>query len=167
VVVGGGDTAMEEALFLTRIAEKITVVHRRDEFRASQIMASRVLDHPKIDVRWNSVVDEVVGESAVEGVRVRDTKTDELDVIPAAAMFTAIGHTPNTELFVGAIDMDDAGYILTDGTRTNIEGVFACGDAQDNVYRQAITAAGSGCEAAIDAERWLEAVEHGDVAATA
>jgi thioredoxin reductase (NADPH) len=167
VVVGGGDTAMEEALFLARMASKITVVHRRDEFRASQIMAERVLDHPNIDVRWNAVVDEVVGEGAVEGVRVRDVTTDETEVIPAAAMFVAIGHTPNTELFAGQIALDEAGYILTDGTRTNIEGVFACGDVQDTVYRQAITAAGSGCEAAIDAERWLEEAAHQAAAATA
>ncbi len=167
VVVGGGDTAMEEALFLSRMASKITVVHRRDEFRASQIMAQRVIDHPSIDVRWNSVVEEVVGEGAVEGVRVRDVNTDETDVIPAAAMFVAIGHTPNTDLFTGQVALDEAGYMLTDGTRTSIEGVFACGDVQDTVYRQAITAAGSGCEAAIDAERWLDEAAHGAAAAAA
>ena len=160
VVVGGGDTAMEEALFLARIAAKVTVVHRRDEFRASQIMAQRVLEHPAIEVRWNAVAEEVLGDGAVEGVRVRDVATDATEVIPAAAMFVAIGHTPNTDLFSGQLEMDDTGYLLTDGTRTNVEGVFACGDVQDTVYRQAITAAGSGCQAAIDAERWLEEASH-------
>jgi thioredoxin reductase (NADPH) len=156
VVVGGGDSAMEEALFLARMGSRITVVHRRDQFRASRIMADRVLSHPKIDVRWNAEVVDVVGETAVEGVRVRDTVTGATDVIPAAAMFVAIGHTPNTALFTGQVALDEAGYVLTDGTRTDVEGVFACGDVQDTVYRQAITAAGSGCMAAIDAERWLE-----------
>lgn len=157
VVVGGGDTAMEEALFLARIGSSVTVVHRRGEFRASEIMARRVLENPKIRVVWNAVVEDVVGETAVEAVRVRDVDTGQTTDIPAAAMFVAIGHTPNTSLFGGALDMDDQGYITTDGTRTSIEGVFACGDVQDTVYRQAITASGSGCMAAIDAERWLEA----------
>jgi len=160
VVVGGGDSAMEEALFLARMASKVTVVHRRDSFRASQIMVQRVLEHPKIAVRWNAVVEEVVGDVAVEGVKVRDTVTGEHEVIPASAMFVAIGHTPNTGLFAGQLALDEAGYIVTDGTRTSVEGVFACGDVQDTVYKQAITAAGSGCEAAIDAERWLEAQEN-------
>ena len=160
VVVGGGDTAMEEALFLTRMCEKVTVVHRRDSFRASAIMAQRVLDNPKIDVVWNAVVEDVEGADVVEGVRVKDVNTGEESVIPAAAMFVAIGHQPNTTLFEGVLDMDAEGYLVTDGTRTNIEGVFACGDVQDTVYRQAITAAGSGCMAAIDAERWLESEEH-------
>jgi thioredoxin reductase (NADPH) len=156
VVVGGGDSAMEEAVFLARMGSKITIVHRREGFRASKIMAERVLAHPKIDVRWNAVVEDVVGDTVVEGVRVRDVVTGATEVIPAAAMFVAIGHTPNTELFRGQVGLDEAGYIVTDGTRTDVEGVFACGDVQDTVYRQAITAAGSGCMAAIDAERWLE-----------
>jgi len=167
VVVGGGDSAMEEALFLARMASKVTVVHRRDSFRASQIMVQRVLEHPKIAVRWNAVVEEVVGDVAVEGVKVRDTVTGEHEVIPASAMFVAIGHTPNTGLFAGQLALDEAGYIVTDGTRTSVEGVFACGDVQDTVYKQAITAAGSGCEAAIDAERWLEAQESARPAETA
>ena len=123
-------------------------------------MNGRIRTEDIAEVRARVRIDEVIGENAVEGVRVRDTETDELDVIPAAAMFVAIGHTPNTELFAGSLAFDEDGYILTDGTRTNVEGVFACGDVQDTVYRQAITAAGSGCEAAIDAERWLEATEH-------
>ncbi|MBU6363749.1 MAG: thioredoxin-disulfide reductase [Acidobacteria bacterium] len=163
VVVGGGDTAMEEALFLTRMCESVTIVHRRDEFRASAIMAQRVLENPKITVRWNAVVEDVEGDTVVTGVKVRDVETGAEDVIPAAAMFVAIGHQPNTALFEGLLDMDDEGYLRTSpgGTYTNIEGVFACGDVQDTVYRQAVTAAGSGCMAAIDAERWLEAQEAG------
>ena len=165
VVIGGGDTAMEEALFLTRMCESVTVVHRRDEFRASAIMAERVLENPKISVVWNAAVVDVEGDNVVEGVRVEDVNTGEQSVIPAAAMFVAIGHQPNTELFEGILDADGEGYLITDGTTTNVEGVFACGDVQDTVYRQAITAAGSGCMAAIDAERWLEAAEHAAAAA--
>ena len=165
VVIGGGDTAMEEALFLTRMCESVTVVHRRDEFRASAIMAERVLENPKINVVWNATVVDVEGENVVESVRVEDVNTGEQSVIPAAAMFVAIGHQPNTELFEGILDADGEGSLITDGTTTNVEGVFACGDVQDTVYRQAITAAGSGCMAAIDAERWLEAAEHAAAAA--
>jgi len=163
VVVGGGDTAMEEALFLTRMCEGVTIVHRRDEFRASAIMAQRVLDNPKITVRWNSVVEDVEGDTVVTGRGGARRATGEEEVIPAAAMFVAIGHQPNTALFEGLLDMDDEGYLRTTpgSTCTNIEGVFACGDVQDTVYRQAVTAAGTGCMAAIDAERWLEAQEAG------
>jgi thioredoxin reductase (NADPH) len=157
VVVGGGDSAMEEALFLARMASKVTIVHRRDEFRASRIMVDRALANERVAVRWNAVVEEVVGEQKVEAVRVRDTVTGELEDIPAAAMFVAIGHDPATSLFTGQVELDPAGYVVTDGTRTSVDGVFACGDVQDTVYRQAVTAAGSGCMAAMDAERWLEA----------
>jgi thioredoxin reductase (NADPH) len=159
VVVGGGDSAMEEALFLARMASRVTIVHRRDAFRASAIMAQRALANERIGVRWNAAVEEVVGDGKVEAVRVRDTVTGELEDIEAAAMFVAIGHDPTTGLFEGQIELDEAGYVVTDGTRTSVEGVFACGDVQDVVYRQAITAAGSGCMAAMDAERWLEATE--------
>lgn len=160
VVVGGGDTAMEEALFLARIASKVTVVHRRDEFRASRIMAERVVSHPKISVRWNAEVQQVLGDGVVDAIELRDTVTGAVEVLPTAAVFVAIGHLPNTDLFVDQLDLDPAGYIVTNGTRTSVEGVFACGDVQDTVYRQAITAAASGCMAAIDAERWLEATLH-------
>lgn len=156
IVVGGGDSAMEEALYLSRIASKVTVVHRRDEFRASQIMADRVLANEKIDVRWNATVEEVLGEEKVAGVRVRDTVTDEVSEISAAAVFVAIGHIPTAELFAGQIELDDEGYIAANGSATSVDGVFVAGDVQDKIYRQAITAAGSGCMAAIDAERWLE-----------
>jgi len=159
VVVGGGDSAMEEALFLARMASKVTIVHRRDQFRASAIMADRALANEKVAVRWNAAVEEAVGDEKVEAVRVRDTVTGELEDIPAAAMFVAIGHDPNTALFKGQVELDDAGYVVTDGTRTSVDGVFAAGDVQDVIYRQAITAAASGCMAAMDAERWLEATE--------
>jgi thioredoxin reductase (NADPH) len=156
VVVGGGDSAAEEALYLSRIGSKVTVVHRRGELRASKVMVDRVLSNDNIDVVWNCAVDEVVGDGTVEAVRVRNVDTGELTDIPAKAMFVAIGHTPNTELFAGQIDLDEDGYIRAQGSRTNVEGVFVAGDVQDRTYRQAITAAGSGCMAAIDAERWLE-----------
>jgi len=155
-VVGGGDTAMEEALFLTRFATQVTVIHRRDALRASKIMQERALRHEKIDFAWNSTVEEVLGDEFVTGVRVRDLVTSEKRDLPVEALFVAIGHQPNTGLFRGQIDMDETGYIrVTHGTRTSVEGVFACGDAMDPTYRQAVTAAGTGCMAAIDAERWL------------
>jgi thioredoxin reductase (NADPH) len=159
VVVGGGDSAMEEALYLARMASKVTIVHRRDEFRASRIMADRALANERIAVRWNAEVEEVLGDGKVEAIRVRDVVTGEREDIEAAAMFVAIGHIPNTSLFAGQIDLDPSGYVVTDGTRTSVEGVFACGDVQDTVYRQAVTAAASGCMAAMDAERWLEGID--------
>jgi thioredoxin reductase (NADPH) len=156
-VVGGGDTALEEALFLTRFATKVTVIHRRDALRASKIMQERALANEKIEFAWNSVLDEVLGDDFVTGVRIRDVKTEETRELPVEALFIAIGHEPNTELVRGQIDLDDVGYIRTRerSTWTSAEGVFACGDAMDPVYRQAVTAAGTGCMAAIDAERWL------------
>ena len=157
-VVGGGDSALEEAIFLTKFADKVTVIHRRKELRASKIMQDRAFKNPKITFLWDSVVLDVVGESRVQGLRVRNVLTDEEQTIPIGGLFVAIGHVPNTDLFAGQLDMDENGYLITtDGSKTNVEGVFACGDVQDHVYRQAITAAGSGCMAAIDAERWLEA----------
>ncbi|MFP8873694.1 MAG: thioredoxin-disulfide reductase [Myxococcota bacterium] len=159
-VVGGGDTAMEEALFLTRFATQVTIIHRRDKLRASKIMQERSRSNPKIDFAWNAVVDEVVGEDHVTGVRVRDVKTEEVREIPVEALFIAIGHEPNTALIHGQLELDDTGYVVTEArnTRTSVEGVFACGDIMDPTYRQAVTAAGSGCMAAIDAERWLAEV---------
>lgn len=164
VVVGGGDTAMEEALFLTKFASSVTIIHRRDEFRASQIMQNRVMSSNKIDIVWNTEVTEILGskETGVESVNLRNIKTGETSNFPTQGVFVAIGHKPNTDLFKGVLDMDDVGYLITEGKtmKTNIEGVFACGDAQDSYYRQAVTAAGTGCMAAIDAERFLS--EHGN-----
>jgi thioredoxin-disulfide reductase len=159
VVVGGGDTAMEEALFLTKFASKVTLVHRREGFRASKIMQDRVLAHEKIEVFWNTEVREILGskETGVESIRLFNNKTNEETMFPTKGVFIAIGHKPNTDLFKGVLDMDSVGYLKTEGRtmKTNISGVFACGDAQDAYYRQAVTAAGTGCMAAIDAERYL------------
>ncbi len=159
-VVGGGDTAMEEALFLTRFASRVTVIHRRDRFRASRIMAERVLKHPGIEVRWDTVVTEVLDpeKGEVSGVTLKNVKTGKQEILPVAGLFVAIGHRPNTEPFRGQLDMDERGYISSRNTRTEITGVFVAGDVQDSVYRQAVTAAGSGCMAAIEAVRYLETV---------
>nr|WP_241744441.1 thioredoxin-disulfide reductase [Cellulosimicrobium arenosum] len=156
-VVGGGDSAMEEATFLTRFASKVTIVHRRAELRASKIMADRALNDPKIDFAWNSEVTAIQGDKKVEGVTLRDTVTGESSVLDATGIFVAIGHDPRTDLVAGQVELDDEGYIRVIGrsTATNVEGVFACGDAVDHTYRQAITAAGSGCAAALDAQRFL------------
>jgi thioredoxin reductase (NADPH) len=162
-VVGGGDSAVEEALFLTKFASRVTIIHRRDALRASKIMQERAFANEKISFLWNSVVTELHGDDSLAGVTVRNVLTDELSELPLGGLFVAIGHRPNTDLFKGVLDMDDNGYLITQpgSTATNIDGVFASGDVQDHTYRQAITAAGSGCMAAIDAERWLEAVRHG------
>jgi thioredoxin reductase (NADPH) len=159
-VVGGGDSALEEALFLTKFGEKVSVIHRRNSLRASKIMQDRALKNDKIEFVWDSVVSDLVGNGRLEGVTLKNVKSGEESELALGGLFVAIGHVPNTSLFTGVLDLDPNGYILThDGTQTSVEGVFAAGDVQDHVYRQAITAAGSGCMAAIDAERWLEA-EH-------
>lgn len=158
VVVGGGDTAMEEATFLTKFASQVTVIHRRDELRASKAMQERAFKDPKIEFIWNSELIEVLGDVVVEGVKIRNRKTEEVTTLDdVTGVFVAIGHKPNTDLFKGVLDMDDVGYIKTKGqsTVTDLPGIFACGDAMDAVYRQAITAAGTGCKAALDAEKYL------------
>jgi thioredoxin reductase (NADPH) len=158
VVVGGGDSAMEEATFLTRFGKHVTLIHRKDSFRASKIMADRALNHPKISVIWNTVVDEVLGDPQMTGLRLRDVETGATREFAADAMFIAIGHDPNTGIFRGQLDLDEAGYIVSpDGVSTNISGVFVGGDVFDIRYKQAITAAGSGCKAALEAEKYLEA----------
>lgn len=160
-VVGGGDSAMEEAIFLTRFCTKVTVIHRRDQLRASKIMQDRANANKKIEFIWNTAVEDVVGEKEVEGLKLKNLKTGGANTLKVAGLFVAIGHDPNTQLFQGQIEMDKNGYLLTkEGTKTNLPGVFACGDVQDHVYRQAITAAGSGCMAAIDCERYLEALHN-------
>lgn len=159
-VVGGGDTALEEALFLTRFATEVVIIHRRDELRASKIMQDRAFKHPKISFQWNKEVAEVLGDGPISGVLLQDTKTGEQTTLPLGGLFIAIGHVPNTTLFTSTLDLDEQGYIVTapDSTRTSLEGIFAAGDVQDKVFRQAITAAGTGCMAAIEAERWLESL---------
>jgi thioredoxin reductase (NADPH) len=162
-VIGGGDTAVEEALFLTKFGSKVFIVHRRDELRASKIMAQRALSHPKIEVLWNQVVERVEGDQVVRSVTLKNVLTGATQKHPAAGLFFAIGHTPNTAFLGGQVELEPNGYIkvLKGTSRTNVEGVFAAGDVQDHHYRQAVTAAGSGCMAALDAERWLSVREHG------
>jgi thioredoxin reductase (NADPH) len=163
-VVGGGDSAVEEAMFLTKFATKVTLVVRRDQLRASKIMQERAFSNDKIEIRWNSVVTKVVGEQKLEHIEVQDVLSGETAVLPVTGLFVAIGHKPNTDLVKGQLELEDNGYLVTGrwggASTTNVEGVFACGDVQDHTYRQAITAAGSGCQAALDAERWLESTHH-------
>jgi thioredoxin reductase (NADPH) len=162
-VVGGGDSAIEEALFLTKFANEVTVIHRRDELRASKIMQDRAFANPKIAFKWNSVVTDVGGDGTVDVVRLRDTLTDDTSELDVGGLFVAIGHDPNTKLFEGQVDLDENGYVVlpqAGSTRTSVEGVFAAGDVADHVFRQAVTAAGTGCMAAIETERWIEARRH-------
>lgn len=161
-IVGAGDTACEEALYLSKLCSNVHMLVRKEEMRASKVMQARVLNTPNIKVYWNTETVEVLGESKVDGVKVKNNQTNEEQLIPISAFFVAIGHQPNSDLFKGWLDMDEAGYIMTQpgSSKTNIEGVFACGDVQDKIYRQAVTAAGSGCMAALDAERYLGALEH-------
>jgi thioredoxin reductase (NADPH) len=161
-IVGGGDSAMEEALFLTKFATTVTVIHRREELRASKIMQDRAFANEKVEFIWNSEVTDVLGDSTVESLALRDTVTGETSNLAVAGLFVAIGHDPNTSLFAGQLELDEDGYMVTepDSTRTSVDGVFAAGDVQDHVFRQAITAAGSGCMAAIEAERWLGEQAH-------
>ena len=158
VVVGGGDTAIEEALFLARFGSRVSVIHRRDQLRASKIMADRALAHEKLELVWDSVAEEVLGDGQkVTGIKVRNVKTDEISERPCGGFFVAIGHVPNTAMFKGVLALNDQGYLeVSGGSKTQIEGVFVAGDVHDHTYRQAITAAGAGCKAAIDCERWLE-----------
>ncbi len=160
-IVGGGDSAMEEAIFLTKFASKVTILHRRDEFRASKIMAQRAIDHPKIEVLWNTTIEEVLGDDLVTGLRVKNVQTGEESVLPVEGFFLAIGHDPNTKIFQSHLELDASGYVITGGgsTRTSVEGVFAAGDVVDHYYQQAVTAAGMGCQAAIDVEHWLDRTE--------
>ena len=162
-VVGGGDSAVEEALFLTKFASQVTIVHRRDELRASKIMQDRAFANPKIDFKWNSVVTDVGGDGTVDVLHLRDTRTDDASELDVGGLFVAIGHDPNTKLFEGQVDLDENGYVVlphAGSTLTSVDGVFAAGDVADHVYRQAVTAAGTGCMAAIEAERWIEARRH-------
>jgi thioredoxin reductase (NADPH) len=167
-VVGGGDSALEEATFLSRFGSKVTLIHRRDELRGSKIMQDRAQADPKIEFAWNSEVAQIHGEDQLAGLTLRDTTTGETRELPATGLFIAIGHDPRSELLTGQVDLDDEGYVLVEGrsTRTNLPGVFACGDLVDHTYRQAVTAAGSGCAAALDAERHLAALDHADATAT-
>jgi thioredoxin reductase (NADPH) len=161
VVIGGGDTACEEAIFLTKFASKVTIIHRRDELRASKIMADRAINHEKIEVAWDTVVEEVLGDdSGVTGVRVKNAKSNEVSEIECKGYFSAIGHKPNTEAFADQLETDDVGYLIANGVKTSIEGVYAAGDVSDAIYRQAVTAAGTGCAAALEAERLLESEGH-------
>jgi thioredoxin reductase (NADPH) len=161
-VVGGGDSAIEEAIFLTKFASRVTVIHRRDELRASKIMQDRAFANDKITFRWDTVVEDLVGDTKLEAAHLRNVKTGAIDELALSGLFVAIGHSPNTDLFKGQLELDENGYVVTESgsTRTSLPGVFAAGDVADHVYRQAITAAGTGCMAAIDAERWLADQAH-------